>query len=501
MMQSSNEVFDRDSALAYLYERINYERTPSVTYRANEFKLDRMRELLARLGNPHDRLKIVHVAGTKGKGSTSTMIASVLSAAGYRTGLYTSPHLERLEERMMVDGVVCSSQELVELVALIRPAVDAMDAEGAGRGSRRIGPTFFEITTAMAMLYFARRGMDAVVLEVGLGGRLDSTNVCQPLVSVITSISFDHMKQLGNTLAAIAGEKAGIVKPGIPVVTGVTQDEPLTVIDRVARQNGCRLYRVGKDFDYSYEHPAVAQCEAMFDSSGAITRGIVHYREREAADIGATERRLENVSLGLLGRHQAANAAVALATLGLLQRMGWKIPEDAIRRGLANVRCPARIEVVQQHPTVVLDVAHNVASIEALVEVLNENFAASRRLLLFAASKDKDARGMLRRLLPHFDQVLFTRFVNNPRSADPEELAALARELAAEPDCGWRHDEANHIHVCPDPQAAWQQMSSLINPDDLVCVTGSFFFAAEMRPLVQQPLAAAPAIETAGSAA
>jgi dihydrofolate synthase/folylpolyglutamate synthase len=500
-MQASTVALDHDAALAYLYGRINYERTPTASYRPNEFKLDRMRELLALLGDPHDGLKIVHVAGTKGKGSTATMIAAVLSAAGYRTGLYTSPHLERLEERMMIDGVVCSSEELVELVALIRPAADAMDAAGASAGSRRIGPTFFEITTAMAMLYFARRGVDAVVLEVGLGGRLDSTNVCQPLVSVITSISFDHMKQLGNTLVAIAGEKAGIIKPGIPVVTGVTQDEPLQVIERVARQQGCRLYRMGVDFDYSYEQPAAPDRGAAYEASSAVTRGIVHYRERDVEEVAALERRLESVSLGLLGRHQAANAAVALATLGLLQKMGWQISEDAIRRGLADVRCPARIEVVQQRPTVVLDVAHNVASIEALVQVLDENFVASRRVLLFASSKDKDARGMLRRLLPHFDQVVFTRFLNNPRSADPDELAQVARELAAEPDCRWPHGETNIIHVCPDPESAWRQMSSFINPEDLVCVTGSFFFAAEMRPLLQQPLIAAPAIETAGSAA
>ncbi|MEX0613266.1 MAG: Mur ligase family protein, partial [Pirellulales bacterium] len=207
----------RQAALHWLMGRINYERTALIAYQERQLKLDRMRQLLTRLGQPDAGMKIVHVAGTKGKGSTAAMIAGMLTAAGYRTGLFSSPHLERIEERFAVDGQPCTADELVALVNRLRPVAHAMDEEAAADGDPTAGPTYFDVTTAMALLHFVEREVDAAVLEVGLGGRLDSTNVCLPAVSVITSISFDHMKQLGNTLAAIAREKAGIIKPGVPV--------------------------------------------------------------------------------------------------------------------------------------------------------------------------------------------------------------------------------------------------------------------------------------------
>ncbi|MGE3243073.1 MAG: folylpolyglutamate synthase/dihydrofolate synthase family protein, partial [Pirellulales bacterium] len=234
----------RDAAERWLLDRINFERTLVAPYNERQLKLDRMRTLLVRLGQPDAGLKIIHVAGTKGKGSTSAMIAAVLTAAGYRTGVFSSPHLEGIEERFVVDGAQCSAAEFVSLVDQLRPVVAAMDAEALAAGDAHGGPTYFECTTAIALLLFAERKVEAVVLEVGLGGRLDSTNVCLPVVSVITGIGFDHMQQLGYTLAAIAGEKAGIIKPGVPVVTGVTHPEPLAVIERVAQEHGCRLIHV-----------------------------------------------------------------------------------------------------------------------------------------------------------------------------------------------------------------------------------------------------------------
>ena len=246
--------FDGQAAAEFLTSRIDYERATAVSYDPRDFCLDRMRELLDRLGNPQRGLPIIHIAGTKGKGSTAAMIASILRAAGFHTGLYSSPHLDSLEERLMVDGAICPADELVGLVNRVRPVVAAMDdAGGAGRGSKR--PTYFEIVTALALLRFALCRVDAAVLEVGMGGRLDSTNVCDPLVSVITNISFDHTQQLGNTLAAIAREKAGIIKPDTPVVSGVLSDEPRQVVAEVARVQGCRLVQLGKDFDYTYRPP------------------------------------------------------------------------------------------------------------------------------------------------------------------------------------------------------------------------------------------------------
>src|SRR5258708_10378831 len=245
-------------------------------------------------------MKIIHVAGTKGKGSTSVMIASMLTAAGYRTGVFSSPHLEQIEERFAVDGQPCSPDELVALVNGMIPIVRAMDEEAASEGDPTGGPTYFEITTAMALVHFVEHQVDAAVLEVGLGGRLDSTNVCLPVVSVITSISFDHMRQLGNTLASIAGEKAGIVKPGVPVMSGVTDIEPQAVIAQTARDHGCRLIQLGRDFTFEYR------------GKSAIAEFDFRYM------VAAQEFHLNSLSLAMPGRHQAANAAVALATVSEL---------------------------------------------------------------------------------------------------------------------------------------------------------------------------------------
>ncbi len=456
-----------DAALAFLFERINYERSLP-TYRSQVFKLDRMRELLRRLGDPHVGLPIIHVAGTKGKGSTSTMLASILGAAGYRTGLYTSPHLERTEERLCVDGAPCSPEAFVELVALVRPVVERIDAESAqqrGPGS----PTYFEIMTAMSLLHFARSKVDAVVLEVGLGGRLDSTNVCEPVVTVITSISFDHMKQLGHTLAAIAAEKAGIIKPGVPIVTGVTPTEPLAVIERVAAEQAAPLVKVGRDFHYTVGTeleiaPATRLPHAVLDYAGKIGQRPTHYR---------------HVTVGLIGQHQAANAAVAIAVTERLCEQGWRIDEAAIRAGLSRVQCPARVEVLQTEPLVLVDTAHNVASIAALVEVLRETRTAGRRHLLFACSRDKDAPGMIAQLWPLFDQVVVTRFINNPRSHTPEELAASAAQT-----CGPAALDPERLRQFSDPRCAWEFLSATAAREDLICITGSFFLAAELRGVV-----------------
>ncbi|HWB11275.1 MAG TPA: folylpolyglutamate synthase/dihydrofolate synthase family protein [Pirellulales bacterium] len=450
-----------EAALSFLYGRIDYERALAMPYGSRELKLDRMCDLLARLGNPQDRLPIVHVAGTKGKGSTSAMIAAVLSAAGYSTGLYTSPHLERLEERFMVDGRACDPGELVELTEVLRPIVAEMDREAEQReaktGSAETGPTYFELTTAIGWLHFARRRVDAAVVEVGLGGRLDSTNVCLPRLAIITSISFDHMKQLGNTLEAIAREKAGIVKPGVPVISGVTAEGPRREIEKICVARSAPLLQLGRDFDFSY-HPAAARDDAARPSIDFVSRSR------------GVESRRPGVSVGLLGAHQGANAAIALAAVDQLALQGWSIPESAVRRGLTEVRWPARIEVVARRPTVILDAAHNVASIAALVQTLNESFAARERILVFATTRDKQVAKMLELLLPHFDRTILTRYENNPRGVPPDELAASARQLTDEP-----------IEVCPHPAAAWQAARELAGADDLICVTGSFFIAAEMR--------------------
>ena len=452
----------RDAALRFLYDRIDYERMPDIPYHVRDFRLDRMRDLLNRAGNPQDAVNIVHVAGTKGKGSTARMIQAVLSAAGHRAGTFTSPHLYRIEERVAVDGQPCSSDELVELVDLLRPMIAEMDQLASASHPSQAGPTYFEITTAMALMHFARQGVKIAVLEVGLGGRLDSTNVCRPELSVITSISLDHTKQLGNTLESIAAEKAGIIKPGVPVVSGVTTPGPRQVIRKVCRERGSRLIQLGDDFDFQYHPPTGV------DKSANLGAMDFEYR------LPGREHSYRAIPMALLGRHQAANAAVALAALAELQSGGTTVGREAIHAGLGELSWPARIEVVARRPAVVVDAAHNAASIGALVETLDDSFSARRRLLVFATTLEKDIPGMLDKMLGRFDEVVFTRYLNNPRAVQPEELAQMAESRTGRP-----------YRVFARPTDAWEYVRGAAGPDDLICVAGSFFIAAEMRDEIQ----------------
>lgn len=458
---------DYTAAIAYLYGRINYEQIPA--FRPRKLNLENMRLLLDRLGNPHLKIPVVHVAGTKGKGSTSAMLASILTRAGYRTGLYTSPHLSCLEERFVVDGTRCTREELIELTEQIRPAVENVDRE-IHSAAPDLSLTFFEVTTAIAWLYFLRQKAEIVVLEVGMGGRLDSTNLCHPVVTVITSISFDHTKQLGNTLAAIASEKAGIIKPGVPVVSGVEQPEARAVIQQVASAAPAPLISLGDDFHVSRSKNSSESHHFLADNRLDFER------------LGKSPQTLHDVEVELLGNHQLRNAAVALATAGCLNEKGWRIDEAAIRTGLAQVQCTARIEVISRNPTIVVDTAHNLASIAALVETLNEQFPAKRRTAIFAASRDKDTRGMLQLLLPNFNELILTKFTTNPRGADADILAKTTQELLIEqePQAG----RSPKITVRHDPREAWNYCRDTLNPGDLVCVTGSFFLAAELRPVL-----------------
>ncbi|MBP86080.1 MAG: bifunctional folylpolyglutamate synthase/ dihydrofolate synthase [Planctomycetaceae bacterium] len=460
------------TALDYLYGRVNYERASGGPPRGRDLNLERMRELLARVDNPQQQFPAVHIAGTKGKGSTAAMVAGVLKAAGYRTGLYTSPHLDYLEERIQIDGQRCSPDELMALVDVLRPTVVSMDEE-AERGGPLGTPTFFEITTAMTMLHFASQTVDVAVLEVGLGGRLDSTNVCRPVVTAITSISFDHVRQLGDTLAEIAAEKAGIIKPGAPIVCGVTGKEPRKVIRSIAAERGAPTCFVGEDYDFQHHQP----------NGLTLLPAALHY----TSELGGAWR-LPDVQLGMIGAHQAANAAVAIATLQQLELAGWRIPKDAIYRGLAESRCPARIEIVSRRPTVVLDAAHNVASIDALLAAVEAGLCASQRILIFAAARDKDVPGMLKRLLESFDSIILTQYLDNPRAVAPADAKEMLERGAYDADLSRKPA----ITTCETPALAWQHCETIVTPDALVCITGSFFLAAEMRNLVTEasPLSA-----------
>ncbi len=445
--------------LQFLFARVDYEKLHASYDYAQALGLKRIGQLLQRIGDPHLHLPVVHVAGSKGKGSAAAMIAAILSQAGYRTGLYTSPHLERMEERIGIDGRCCTPSELCALVEQIRPAVEQLDEQAAAEKS--IGPTLFEILTAMALRYFVDRRAQIAVLEVGLGGRLDATNVCRPAVCVITSISFDHTQQLGSTLEAIAGEKAGIIKPGVPVVSGVTEDEPRAVIRHTCRSLGCRLLELGVDFDFRYypaRHLEQADCAARLDFLSPPDMAV---------------EQLQGLDLTLLGSHQAANAAVAVAAVLQLAQQGWHVSAEAIRRALGGLRWPGRIELLARRPAVILDAAHNVASVQALVRTVEESFSVARRVLLFGTTQDKDVPGMLACLLPRFDEVVLTQYTTNPRAVPAERLGAMATQMTG-----------RHYPVYAHPEQAWRLARRLAKPEDLICITGSFYLAGQMRAII-----------------
>jgi dihydrofolate synthase/folylpolyglutamate synthase len=444
------------ASLDYLYGRLDYERV-GMPRSAGELGLSRMRRLLRALGDPQDGLRIVHVAGTKGKGSTSALIASAASAAGIRTGLFSSPHLHALEERYRIDGEPIEAAGLVWLADAVRGAVARLDAEAARTDGR--APTFFEITTAMGLLHFARRGCGLVVLETGMGGRLDSTNTVRPAVSVLTTISFDHTRQLGNTLGAIAGEKAGIIKRGRPVVSGVRGDEARAVIRRVAGVRRSVLHEIDTDFGYDEVEP-----------SGPIvvpTAGRVR--------VSTWKRDWPWLRLPLLGPHQAHNAATALAALDALADQGSiEIGPESVERGWASLRFPARCEVVGERPWLVIDGAHNVESAQALAATLRVNLPAGPRTLVFGTTREKDLDGQLRALLPLATRCVATCYRENPRAVAPEVVAEAMGRLA--PGCA--------VTVAMGPAEALEAARAVTPREGLIVVTGSLFLAAEARALV-----------------
>ncbi|MDB5352274.1 MAG: folylpolyglutamate synthase/dihydrofolate synthase [Planctomycetota bacterium] len=441
-------------ALAFLYGRLNYERTGMPRIPA-ELRLGRMRRLLRRLGDPQEALRIIHVAGTKGKGSTAAMIASAISASGVRTGLFCSPHLHRLEERFRVDGVEATPEQLVALVAAVRPAVSYFDSDV--NHHRHRGPTFFEITTAMGLLHFARENTGAVLLEVGLGGRLDSTNCVRPALSVLTSISFDHTKQLGTTLGAIASEKAGILKRGVPAVSGVRGDEGREAVRAAARIRRVPLREIDEDFGYSYRPPSPP---LVAPKAGRVS--VQTWR----SDWGPLE-------LPLLGPHQAHNAAIALAALDAMAETGLVVERSAVERGWAGLSWPARVEVMGQSPWIVIDGAHNVASAQALADTLRTCFPEGPRTLIFGTTREKDLAGQLRALLPLFETVIVTRYLENPRSVPPEEIAAAIV------------GQGGDVPVeAASPEEALQIARRRTPTSGILCVTGSLFLAAETRAIL-----------------
>lgn len=422
-------------ALDYLYGLINYEVQKPDRYAPDVVSLDRPRALLRELGHPHEKYPAIHLTGTKGKGSVSAMCASVLSAAGRRVGLYSSPHLQDFRERFQISGEMIAPETLTDLVARIKPAVERVP-----------GLTWFEVVTAIAFLYFAEANVDFAVIEVGLGGRLDATNILRtPRVTTITSLSFDHTYLLGNTLREIAFEKGGIIKPGIPIVSAPQEDEARAELERIAAERGAPLTLVGRD--------------VPFAPGDADEHGQWLTVENEA------------YWTPLIGAHQAINAAVAATTL---RHVGIADPA-IIREGLRYVNWPGRLEVVRRG--LVLDAAHNGASAERLRDALASIFLAKRPsgrlILVFGASQDKDIHAIFRALLPITASLILMQ-ARNPRAHQPERLAEIAREIGYQ----------GAIQCEPRAADALMAAEGEAGDDDVICVTGSLFVVGEIRSVL-----------------
>lgn len=456
--------------IEWLDSRENHEHGQEPGAARSSWGLGRMRRLLQLLGSPHAALPAVHVAGTKGKGSTVAMLAAMLRASGYREGCYLSPHVERVEERICVGGRPIASRDLVRAWQRVLPAVELMDRSAARRGGK--GPTWFEIVTAMAFDHFARERLAIVVLETGLGGRLDATNVVRPLLSVITSIGLDHTDLLGRTIGRIATEKAGIIKRSRPVVSGAVQSAARRSIREVAIARRSRLLEIDRDFSYRCKPAAEIEdsrfSPRQYEVEVWLPAGV------SLPDAGGREAPHLHAVVGMPGRHQAANAAIATVAAGLLGPLGFPVSAAACRRGLAEPRLPARMELVAVKPVIVIDAAHNTASMQALVATLKEagGSRGGRRVLLFAASRDKPAAEMLAAAASWAERIVLTSYAGR-RASDPRRLLEAI-------DSGGPPAE-----VAENSADGLQRARQLAGARGVVCVAGSFFLASEVRSLLE----------------
>jgi dihydrofolate synthase/folylpolyglutamate synthase len=419
--------------LAYIYSYTNYERKGLPKYTMTHYDLARIRTLLDRLGNPHRGFKTLLIAGTKGKGSTAAFSESMLRAAGYRTGLYVSPHLHTFRERIQVMGELISEADVIRLTEKLKPHLEAIE-----------GLTAFEVITAMAFCAFAEANVQVAVLEVGLGGRLDATNVSDPAVAVITSISYDHTQLLGNTLSLIAREKAGIIRPGALVVSAPQVPEAMTMIEAVCEGQRAELVVVGED-EYRWQ-PGRATLHGQFFELGGGRYWIP-----------------------LLGRHQLANAMTAWAAIdGMERRAGLSVPLPSRQEGLRTTRWPGRLEILAPDPYIVVDSAHNGDSASKLHAALQDFFPGRRLILIFGASGDHPFADALRELLPLAHQTFVTQS-RHPRAA---ALKTLAQTVA---DLGYQASPTSNV------LEAFDVALEMARPNDLICVTGSIFTVADAR--------------------
>ena len=429
-------------ALQYLSRFIDLEKKDTYDYNLS-FKLDRMRKLCSLLGDPENAIKSIHVAGTKGKGSTAAIIQSILTASGFKTGLYTSPHLVSFRERIRINDEMISEADVCRTLDIVKDAVEKLGDDK---------PTFFEIYTALAFLYFKEKDVDFAVYETGLGGRLDATNVIEPLVSVITPISLDHTHILGNSLDKIALEKAGIIKEDSICVSAPQKDRALDVIEDVCKEKDAQLILVGRDI--MYKETSASDEETVFDLTGLFAK-------------------VTNLHLKLLGSHQVVNAATAIGAVEALRLSGVSVQEDAIKRGVQSVRWPGRLEVVRKRsPRIILDGAQNKASADELSRSVRRLFKYKRLILVLGISKDKDIKGILRELVPIADSIILTKSKMADRAMDPESIKGLITP------------KTKDVSITQGIKDALDKAMSQTRPADLILVTGSLYVVGEAREIL-----------------
>lgn len=434
------------AAIAFLEAQVNYERRPPAKRTRGLRTLARAKRLLADLGNPQKSFRSVHIAGSKGKGSTAAMLSQMLVSNGLAVGVYTSPHLLDLRERIVINGELISYREMTKLIAKVA------DLTNGYRETDR--PTYFEILTAVAFLHFKNKQVDIAVVETGLGGRYDATNVLVPEVCGLTSISFDHMPQLGSTLGQIAEEKAGIFKDAVPVVSAPQTDEVKKTLKQVAKEKNSPILFAGEDITFSYR----------FESS----RGG---GPQARIGVATPTSHFDHVVVPLVGQHQAINCGVAVGLLDQLKNLGLPLEDEACIAGLAKVRLEGRMEMISESPRVIADGAHNAASIEALMRAIGQNVPYDSMVVIFGCCADKDVAGMLKLIRLGADKVIFTR-IKSPRAADPTELAGEFSEISG-----------RMAQVAPNLTEALVIAEKAITRDDLICITGSFYLVSEAKRL------------------
>jgi dihydrofolate synthase/folylpolyglutamate synthase len=441
---------------------ISYEEALDFIHGLNRFGtklgLHNITKLLELLGNPHENIKIIHVAGTNGKGSTCAMIASILRSAGFKVGLYISPYLEVFNERMQVNGENISNEDLARLTEKVREKVFYMRENGLG------SPTEFEVVTAIGFSYFKEQAVDFLVLEVGMGGRLDATNVVIPLVSVITPISMDHQQYLGSTLRDISREKCGIIKQGVPVVTAPQEDEAMAVIEDTCRERNCSLTKV-------------------INSSVSRSPDTISYRfvnggiKGMTFDLYTPKTDYPGLQIGLMGRHQLDNAATAVAAVEPLGNSGVNLSREAIYKGLKGARWPGRLEIMKEKPTVLIDGAHNIAGIKTLKAVLEEYFYDRKKILVVGILEDKDYTEMLEELIPVADTVICTA-PDNPRALSAARLAEAVSNIFQKSQI--------KVYAQEKIEDALKLASSLAADEDMVVFAGSLYMIGHVRTLLNK---------------